>query len=886
MSSMGSGYLLHRNRDHHVPDPDAPPLKQIKFYLDRYKIKEALQIFFYDGTLKLLRDEPDFMWDIIPVICRRLRGLCQYRFRVFEGCERMLCRIAVDEHCNPKEVLISLLSEISQPSTQLVNDSQTTDVAQQTLSHEEDDNVFRAMIRPLEGTLLRMNDPTPRGENYRWVLKVLMNHIDNINIPQDNNLDANKRLSLPYESTAKRFIEVLPLVLSFIEDFSDFKPFCGSDYDVKLPFPILTKSQIDEVLNGELAADENIDNEDYDQDNDRLTNSAGMNLKPDPEDIEFATFSPKSKTLSDLSMNYSNHDDNQDKKSRSNGNNNVQPDETVDDGDDDDLGNFYNEDSTSARGDIIDASVTALISVVERPLTFLDLTSHCSDLKICANRCLNILLEQVPNLFAPIYKRVLNMTMFNDQLYPSLIGEQNDDDNKSLQFLRYNRATYTTTQHQTAKSTLSLATCSYIFRCERTQTSPSVVDQSFPQILTHETLLFCHIPYINALLDRSEVLGHEKGLLLLESLLAHIEPHSLDEKYLDLIERSSLLRNIFQIMIYSPMCSSRRRAYNLFTCICDQSTYECKIKIFERVLTQTELRPSVRAACIDQYRKHLTIIHKELTNSNQQLAIMTSDLSDEDMNKIPELAADTINLSSSIFKDHERKVLVRTILDQRRKRIVDDLKKRIPLWQARYNVLGGESLVHFLKQCIQASLPDSHHTDLIDNYELILATLTMFRYLKLRKLVVKNEIEEKYLNVKGLKKTFFDPIRKAIALIMTELKQHHGQIVASQKVVSPPKIAQQVQAAQSKTSKKKQSNNDNTISSTTTMATTTAPNDVGLAVEPRFDGIRLTDPMAQFEAQLGRLRTKQDEVDCINWVMCRLDLVESILVRTCDLYNC
>lgn len=516
----------------------------------------------------------------------------------------MLLRVAIDEHCNPKEVLISLLAE---------------------LSHNEqcdDDNVFRAMIRPLESTLLRMNHPSPRDENFRWVLNVLIRHINEIEVPQDFNmeyLEGKKRGPPSDETSAKRFIEILPLLLNFIEEFND-RPI---DFERSL-IPMLSESQIDEVLNGELVDDD---------------------------------------TINELN---------------------------------------------SSRGDIFDASINALFSLMSKPLALLDLSkqampNYCMDLGMLANRCLSILIKLRPGLFFPAYKNL-------------------DLDNYSSKIIDNNEALF------------SLGMCLYIYRCERVASFELV--QSFPQVITHESMLLCHIPFIVGFLDRSEILANEKGLILLESLLRNLTSNSMNQKYLDIIESSNLTKHLFRLMVYSPLCTNRRRAYDTFTSICDLLDNDSKLVLFRSILTQTDLRPCVRAACIDQYRRHLT---------NQHL---------------------------------------------------------------RSKPIGGASLVEFLDLCISACLPDSQHTDIIENYELLLATLTMLRFLKLRKTAVRDPLEEEHLSPKNIKKQFFEPIRCAISSIRIELKKHHKEVAA------------------------------------------------------------------------------RDEVDCLNWALCRLDLVESVLVRTCDLYNC
>jgi len=729
-SESDKGWIFHRNREQPTPDSNEPPLNQIKFYLDRYRIKEALQIFFDENTLRLLHVESDFMWDIIPIICKRLRGLCQYRFRVFEGCERMLCRIAVEENCNPKEVLISLLAEVSQHD------------------RSEDDNVFRAMIRPLEGTLLRMTYPSPREENFRWVLSVLMRHLNDIEVPQEYNLEGKKRLALSNDPNVKRFIEVLPPLLSFIEEFND-RPI---DYD-KSPMPVLTESQIDEVFNGELIDDDLI------------------------------------------------------------------------------------SDCNPSRLDSSDASVVALLATMHRPLTFLDLTTYCNDLKLFANRCLNMLLKLRPNLFSPIYSRISKNSSHNDAdfMVNGTIGACNE-------------------------SAMSLATCSYLYQCERVVTTGSV--QNYPQVITHESMLLCHIPYIVGLLERSEILVHEKGLMLLEHFLRKLESNSLDQSYLEVFKNSSLDSQLFRIMVFSPLCSNRRRAFDMFTCLCDLLNYECKLKMFKYVMAQSDLRPCIRAASIDLYRKYLTIIYRDLITVQQTSpqSHQLASLPDSDGSNFLKMSiekSDTSRIWEAPTSNNECGEASEDASNQQPHRAANSaigskLDRRAKILRARYNVLGGHALVEFLEHCVEACLPDSQHTDIIENYELLLATLTMFRFLKLRKGTVKNPLEEEYLNDKKLKKLFFDPIRSAINLIMSELKLHHKEVVEGHRIKSMKPASSILN----------QSRNEYNLLS-------------------RVLGPKLEELIGTPGTEFG----EKDETDCLNWALCRLDLVESVLVRTCDLFD-
>lgn len=622
-SDSDRGWAYQRNRGLPTPDPNETVISQIKFFLDKYRIKEATHLFFQDATLRLLSDEPDFMWEVIPVICQRLRGLCQYRFRVFEGCEKMLTRIAASEGCNPKEVLISFLAEIS----------------------NEDDNVFRAMIHPLEICLERMESPSPRDENLRWVINILMRHLNNIEISQDFEIEAKvKRPAGPNCPYVMRYVDVLPLMLNFIDTFTE-----PPEYDSST-LPILTQDQIDVVLNGELADD---------------------------------------------------------------------------------------DESVVAQSRSTETFITALMNLIYRPLTFLDLTSICTSIRFIANRHLVKLIKLKPNLFSPIYKRINDRTSNNQTDSPTVTSSE---------------------------TMISLATCSYILRCEQMPITNLV--PYFPQVITLESTLLCHMPYVSALLERTELLANEKGLLLLDKLFKYIWAHSLDQTYLDELERTSLLRHVLQLTVFSPLESNRKKAFELFQQICDLLTYSCKHRMFISIMKSTELRACVRAACIDQYRRHLTSIHKEVLFLK---------------NKI---------LEDKVAEGHETEEWIR----------------QVESLDAKYRLLGGQNLTEFLDLCIQSCLPEGMQTDVVENYELILATLSMLRFLKLRKQIFEDERENQYLTGQRMKSAFFEPIRTAIAHVISDLKE-------TQKV------------------------------------------------------------------------SKADEADCLSWALCRLDLIESVLVKTSDLYE-
>lgn len=694
----------HRSRELPAPDPGEQPLSQIKFYLDRYKIKEALQVFYNDNTLTLLREDWDFIWELIPLICRRLRGLCQYRFRVFEGCEKMLCRIAGDQFCNPKEVLIVLLAEISHQS-----------------DDHDDDNVLRAMIRPLELILKRIDQPVPRSENLKWVLSVLISYIQNIDLIPDEELDGVDRKLLSNHPRFKRFTQILPSLIGLIDEFSE-----GPQQMDRIPSSILTDEKLKETSSGELN---------------------------------------------------------------------------------DDIVTDMNDNSACHRSN---ACVSALTSMMHRPLASLDLTKDRPDFRIISARCLIILLRLRSNLFAPIYKNL------------------GDNISNAKNVENYN-----------SESMVSLATCAYIYRCERAIFFEG--EHCFPRIISNEVLLTSHLPYIASLLESSESLVQEKGLLLLESLLSPIKLNSLDESYLSCLETSSVNRRLLHIMVYGVLDTNRKRAYELFVLICDLLNHYSKVEVFKNILNQDHLRSSVRAICIDQFRRHLTTIYRQLiTLSSFKLNNLTSSLKESTsqnntgVSNLDSVIRDIVHTNRSC---HEEPNEISGPFD---------FIQRLNKLQHVYKLLGGQTLVDFLELCINACLPDGMKTDVLELYDILLATLNLFRFLKLRKHLTDDSIEMGFLQGGNLARRFFEPLQNNLSATREELKAYIR--------------------------KNDQSNNKSEVKKPTDCH---GKNSVSRLLSLYHSDKNISKDGVKH----------QEDANCLEFILCQLDLMASVLVRTRDLYD-
>lgn len=185
-------------------------LSQLKSYLDKHKMREAMELFHTDQMKTLIATDFDIIWDLIPLICNRLRGLNEFRFKTFNCCEQLLLEVSV--LCKPKEVLIAFLAELE-------NDTITVKDSDGEIQTVVDHNVFKAILKPLECVLIQL--PKKRNETLKWVLSTLNAHISRLNIESldDLQLEGREKQFIDNDLNAKQINTVLPLYIKFIETF-------------------------------------------------------------------------------------------------------------------------------------------------------------------------------------------------------------------------------------------------------------------------------------------------------------------------------------------------------------------------------------------------------------------------------------------------------------------------------------------------------------------------------------------------------------------------------------------------------------------------------------------------------------------------------------------
>ncbi|XP_054156439.1 glomulin-like [Oppia nitens] len=194
-------------------------LSQLKCYLDKHKMREAVELFRNDQMKQLIVTDFDIVWDLIPLVCNRLRGLNEFRFKTFNTCEQLLLEVSV--LCKPKEVLIAFLAELENDTIGGSGGDSGSGGATNDDYHQQlcDHNVFKAILKPLECVLVQL--PTKRNETLKWVLSTLNSHITRLSTAtiDDYQFDGQEKQFIDNDINAKQINSVLPLYISFLATF-------------------------------------------------------------------------------------------------------------------------------------------------------------------------------------------------------------------------------------------------------------------------------------------------------------------------------------------------------------------------------------------------------------------------------------------------------------------------------------------------------------------------------------------------------------------------------------------------------------------------------------------------------------------------------------------
>ncbi|KAI2803752.1 hypothetical protein RDWZM_001896 [Blomia tropicalis] len=217
-------------------------LKNLQVELEKHRMREVNEVF-HNSVLADIRENGScIIWDLVPIICQRLRGLSEFRFKTFNYCRQML--IHLTEVCNPKELLIIYLSELEKDlnlarcskkdtngSVQDENNDPNETIANGTNHDDTDDyedvgdyeitdsNCFKALLKPLELILQKL--PKKRNETLKSVLNSLNDHVSRLSLSAIENydFDTDDRSKLMSDPGVKNLNSVLSMYVNFLETF-------------------------------------------------------------------------------------------------------------------------------------------------------------------------------------------------------------------------------------------------------------------------------------------------------------------------------------------------------------------------------------------------------------------------------------------------------------------------------------------------------------------------------------------------------------------------------------------------------------------------------------------------------------------------------------------
>lgn len=205
------------------PKDDVELITNLQSELNKHKVREALESLQKWVIAEFNTRDTSIIWDLVPIICQRLRGLSEFRFKTFKYCQQMLLELA--EVTNPREMIIVFLSELENDLCLMRKKTCKTEEGEEDEEEEDNDfeitdhNCFKAMIKPVEKVLLMM--PKKRNESLKSVLLAFDDHISHMSVSPLLNFDLvnGKRDELLNDINILGLHSVIYHYVDFIETF-------------------------------------------------------------------------------------------------------------------------------------------------------------------------------------------------------------------------------------------------------------------------------------------------------------------------------------------------------------------------------------------------------------------------------------------------------------------------------------------------------------------------------------------------------------------------------------------------------------------------------------------------------------------------------------------
>lgn len=283
-------------------------LKQLELYLDKHKLRD-IEEFMDDEVYNEIENDIALKFDIMTLICRRLRTLNKYRFKTFETCQNLLIEIA--NRCNPKEMLFSFLGELENGTCDMEEDSgseenESEESSPKKVSKSSFDNCVKCLFTPLKIVINKM--PNRRKVDLKSALGILNCHLAKIAMPitadqSPAELDY-KQFNKLNQASLERFDFLLPDYLNFLAEFVDqyanenFKPISAKYLNGKIT---LIKALLSILYHPLMHLDLSQQPADSKQPTNSVVAAAPKSIQSiDKEDLLIGLTSTKDKLLSEL----------------------------------------------------------------------------------------------------------------------------------------------------------------------------------------------------------------------------------------------------------------------------------------------------------------------------------------------------------------------------------------------------------------------------------------------------------------------------------------------------------------------------------------------------------------------------------------------------------
>ncbi|KAI1285537.1 Glomulin [Halotydeus destructor] len=513
-----------------------PFVMQLQAYLDKHKVRDALDLVRSQDARERLSTDSELMWDTIPVVCSRLRTLNEFRFKTFGVCQDILLDIALI--CKPKEVLISLLAELENENNGLVDDingNRSSAISASELKYQVDDSCFKAILKPLQHILIKL--PNKRNDTLKWVMSTLNNHILKIPLPREHELEpGNERLLLEGDPTIRRIHLVLPIYLDFLEAF------------------------VGECKAKKSRQESDVPKEKIPQRNIMLKALVSLLYHPF---MYLDLTAKKDTTKLAESLNFLGEAN---EPFTSIGSTAGQHEQVV-------VSRQASSDSTITNN----RTINNICPVLRNPLMLTKVNPQpleFDDSVLSATRTLELISVLEPNL----YRIYAEFDFSHKELF--------DDDTESSLNLKLDEATH------------ALGVLAYLVIGQEITPKKFFV----PSVFSHMYILEQHMPFMYVLLERREVMAHEKGLILAEKLITRLDNKSLSSAYNDVLKKYPIEKSLISIMRLCNIKANRQRALKIFKSFVYKFTAEGRYQLIYRTLAEPNQHTGVRGLALSLYK--------------------------------------------------------------------------------------------------------------------------------------------------------------------------------------------------------------------------------------------------------------------------------------------